>query len=626
MTADKQGDLGLHLLKSVFGFSQFRPYQEEIIKAICRGEDVFAVMPTGGGKSLCYQFPAVMLEGVCVVISPLLSLMKDQVDSARETGLRAATINSTTSPAEYGQALGAMEHGELDLLYVSPERFNHPPFQEILRQNKVSFFAIDEAHCISEWGHQFRPDYLELGSISKLFPNAPIAAFTATATARVAADIKTRLGLRSPFEIRASFDRPNLDYTVLRKEDLNKQLLEFLQTADGQPGIIYRGTRKKVEETATMLKKHGIAALPYHAGMTAPERSRVQEAFTYDRVQVIVATIAFGMGIDKPNVRFVIHADLPKNIEGYYQETGRAGRDGAPARCLLLFGYQDVVIQNSFIDQYDDETLKEVTRAQLNQMIRYAESDECRRKAILRYFGEEYTQENCGHCDFCRGAIKRVDATVDAQKALSAIQRTGNRFGIGHLIDILVGAKTERIRKFGHDRLPTYGVGKDKSKKYWHYLFNALVCKEAAKMRPDFDYPIPQTASLGVRILRGEESFELIEFAEIEKKPRTPKRSSKRAGKGNEPGSERGNAFENADLFEILRRRRTELAAAKHLPPYRIFNDKTLLDMAERRPMTPEELLEISGVGEYKMKRYGQDFLDVIAEYIADLPVPEGNE
>ena len=520
----KPDDIGVRLLKSVFGFSRFRPYQEEIIKAICRGEDVFAVMPTGGGKSLCYQFPAVVLKGVCVVISPLLSLMKDQVDSARETGLRAATVNSTTTASEYGKAVGALERRELDLLYISPERFNSPGFAEKLSNSSVSFFAIDEAHCISEWGHQFRPDYLQLGRIRELFPDAPIAAFTATATDRVAADIRQRLGLRRPFEIRASFDRPNLDYTVQRKDDLNRQLLDFLKTANGQPGIIYRGTRKKVEETAQTLRKHGISAMPYHAGMDPVQRAKVQEAFTYDRIQVVVATIAFGMGIDKPNVRFVIHGDLPKNIEGYYQETGRAGRDGAPSRCLLLFGYQDVVLQNSFIEQYEDPKTREVTREQLKQMIRYAESDECRRKAILRYFGEEYTQENCGHCDYCRGAIRHVDATVDAQKALSAMQRTGNRFGIGHLVDVLVGAKTERVRRFAHDRLPTYGVGKDKPKKYWHFLFNALVCKGAARMRSDSEYPIPQTAEYGFGILRGDETFELIDFAPAETKKRTSKK------------------------------------------------------------------------------------------------------
>ncbi|MCR5358399.1 MAG: DNA helicase RecQ [Thermoguttaceae bacterium] len=621
--ANEPDNLGVHLLKSVFGFSAFRPYQEDIIKAICRGEDVFAVMPTGGGKSLCYQFPAVVLEGVCVVISPLLSLMKDQVDSARETGLRAATINSTTSASEYGNALGAMQRKELDLLYISPERFNSPGFVEKLLNNTISFFAIDEAHCISEWGHQFRPDYLQLGRIAELFPGTPIAAFTATATDRVTADIKSRLGLRHPFEIRASFDRPNLDYTVLRKDDLNRQLLDFLKTADGQPGIIYRGTRKKVEETALMLKKHGISALPYHAGMTTEERNAVQESFTYDRVQVVVATIAFGMGIDKPNVRFVIHGDLPKNIEGYYQETGRAGRDGAPARCLLLFGYQDVLLQNSFIEKYEDPQTREVTRAQLKQMIRYAESDECRRKAILRYFGEEYPNENCGHCDYCRGAIKHVDATVDAQKALSAMQRTRNRFGIGHLVDVLVGAKTERIRKFAHDALPTYGVGKDKPKKYWHFLFNALICKGAARMRPDTDYPIPQTAELGFGILRGSETFELIDFAPTETKKRPAKKTRSRGARGTAAARRYAADSGDSDLFDVLRRRRTEIAAAYHIPPYRIFSDSTLLDMAERKPMTPDELLQVSGVGEYKMERYGQDFLDAIAEYIAESPGEE---
>ena len=620
----KPDDIGVRLLKSVFGFSRFRPYQEEIIKAICRGEDVFAVMPTGGGKSLCYQFPAVVLKGVCVVISPLLSLMKDQVDSARETGLRAATVNSTTTASEYGKAVGALERRELDLLYISPERFNSPGFAEKLSSSSVSFFAIDEAHCISEWGHQFRPDYLQLGRIRELFPDAPIAAFTATATDRVAADIRQRIGLRRPFEIRASFDRPNLDYTVQRKDDLNRQLLDFLKTADGQPGIIYRGTRKKVEETAQTLRKHGISAMPYHAGMEPDQRSKVQEAFTYDQIQVVVATIAFGMGIDKPNVRFVIHGDLPKNIEGYYQETGRAGRDGAPSRCLLLFGYQDVVLQNSFIEQYEDPKTREVTREQLKQMIRYAESDECRRKAILRYFGEEYTQENCGHCDYCRGAIRHIDATVDAQKALSAMQRTGNRFGIGHLVDVLVGAKTERVRRFAHDRLPTYGVGKEKPKKYWHFLFNALICKGAARMRSDSEYPIPQTAEYGFGILRGNETFELIDFAPSETKKRASKKTRRRGGKGtaNEPAFEPG----DTGLFDVLRQRRTEIAAARHIPPYRIFGDSTLLEMAERKPMTREELLDITGVGEYKMKRYGQDFLDVIAEYIAESPEPEESE
>jgi ATP-dependent DNA helicase RecQ len=372
-----------------------------------------------------------------------------------------------------------------------------------------------------------------------------------------------------------------------------------------------------------MLKKRGVSALPYHAGMTSDERAQVQESFTYDRVQVIVATIAFGMGIDKPNVRFVVHGDLPKSIEGYYQETGRAGRDGAPARCLLLFGYQDVILQNSFIEQYEDEKTREVTREQLNRMIRYAESDECRRKAILRYFGEVYERENCGACDFCRGAIKRVDATIDAQKALSAIERTGNRFGIGHLTDLIVGAKTERIRKFGHDALPTYGVGKDKSKKYWYFLFNALICKGAARMRPDSEYPIPQTTPFGYQILKSREMFELIDFADKLAKRRAVKKSRRSGSKGT-GRVQRSSDPEMPELFDVLRRRRTELAALLRIPPYRIFSDNTLIEMAERRPMTREELLEISGVGEYKMKRYGNDFLEVIAEYVSHA-VPEAD-
>lgn len=614
MTAEKGDRKRKRLLKSVFGFDRFRPFQEEIVNAICNKNDVFAVMPTGGGKSLCYQFPAVLLDGVCVVISPLLSLMKDQVDSACETGIRAATINSTTSAAAYGAAMGAMERSELDLLYISPERFNSPNFQERLGRMAISFFAVDEAHCISEWGHQFRPDYLELGRIADLFPDVPIAAFTATATERVARDIKNRLRLRTPFLVRASFNRPNLDYSVVRKDDLKKQLMKFLNTMPNEPGIIYRGTRKNVEETAAMLKKEGFSVYPYHAGMSAEERNRVQENFTYDRVQVIVATIAFGMGIDKPNVRFVVHADLPKNIEGYYQETGRAGRDGAPAKCLLLFGYQDVVLQQSFIEKYEDPAVRRIAREQLDQMIKYAESDQCRRKAILGYFGEEYSEENCGHCDYCRGAIKRADATVDAQKALSAMYRTGNRFGIGHLSDILVGKATPRVKEFGHDQLPTFGVGRDRTKFYWRFLINALVCRGIAAMKPDCDYPIPQVTPLGIRVMKGQETFSIIEFlanAKQEKRERKRKQDSRIV----DP--------KDQDLFEMLRIRRKEIASERNVPPYVVFTDQTLIDIAARKPLTPEELLEISGVGNRKVEQYGDDILELIEDYIRSSPEPE---
>ncbi|MDO5552381.1 MAG: DNA helicase RecQ [Planctomycetia bacterium] len=602
-------------LRQIFGFDSFRPNQEEIVKAILSGRDVFAVMPTGGGKSLCYQFPAVILEGVCVVVSPLLSLMKDQVDSASELGIRAATLNSTTTRSGFGQTVGAMENGKLDLLYVSPERFNTPGFLERLAAVKIAFFAIDEAHCISEWGHQFRPDYLALKQIVDVFPNVPIAAFTATATPQVAQDIQKQLRLRNPFSVRASFDRPNLSYQVVYKEDLNSQLVTFLKSVPGQSGIIYRGTRKKVEETADLLSKQGFDVRHYHAGMSDSERDWVHDAFSQDRVQIIVATIAFGMGIDKSNVRFVVHADLPKNLEGYYQETGRAGRDGSPSQCLLLFGYQDIILLKSFIDKYEDPKIRDITWRQLLEMIRFAEADQCRRKALLHYFGEEYSSDNCGNCDFCNNEIHRVDATIDSQKALSAMQRTGNRFGIGHLVDVLVGAKTAKIKQFQHDALPTYGVGSDRSKPYWRFLINALVYRGAAAMKPDCDYPVPQVTPYGWAILRGTEQVEIIQFPSL-------KKQSKTKVVNEDPCTDATHS--DHFLFEQLRQRRKEIARERRVPPYVIFTDKTLLDMANRKPITEEDMQKIAGMSERKMEKYGAPFLELITEYVmATVDEPE---
>ena len=598
------------VLRQLFGFDSFRPNQESIVKAILAGRDIFAVLPTGGGKSLCYQFPAVILDGVCVVVSPLLSLMKDQVDSARELGIRAVTLNSTTGKRDFVQAVQAMENGKLDLLYISPERFNTPGFIERLTKIKIAFFAIDEAHCISEWGHQFRPDYLALRQIVDVFPNVPIAAFTATATAEVSADIQKQLRLREPFCVLASFDRPNLSYQVVYKDDLGSQLVTFLKSVPGQSGIIYRGTRKKVEETAEMLTKQGFDVRPYHAGMSDTERAWVQDAFSTDRIQIIVATIAFGMGIDKSNVRFVIHADLPKNIEGYYQETGRAGRDGSPSQCLLLFGYQDIILQKSFIDKYEDPQVRDTTWRQLQEMIKFAEADQCRRKALLRYFGEVYPADNCGNCDFCNDEIHRVDATIDAQKALSAMQRTGNRFGIGHLVDVLTGAKTARVKKFKHNTLKTYGVGSDKAKPYWRFLINALVYKGAAAMKPDCDYPVPQVTQYGWEILHGKESVEIIQFPTLKKQARSK----------TENEDVLTNSIHNDhELFEQLRKRRKEVAQERGVPPYAIFTDKTLLEMANQKPIIAEDMLKITGVGERKMEAYGTAFLELIGEYVMSI-------
>ena len=445
-------------LRKVFGFQQFRPNQESIISSILNKKDVFAVMPTGGGKSLCYQLPAKVMDGTTVVISPLISLMKDQVDAALENGISAAFINSSLSSEETSSVFRSLRTNSLDLLYIAPERFAMSGFLETLKTISISFFAVDEAHCISEWGHDFRPDYLSLSQIAKTFPEIPVAAFTATATHKVQKDIIAKLSLRSPFTVRASFNRDNLFYRVESKRNLNSQVLDILGKYDGEPGIIYRTTRDAVTDMAAMLKEKGIRALPYHAGLPQETRKINQEAFNRDEVQVIVATIAFGMGIDKSNVRFVIHGDLPKNMEGYYQETGRSGRDGEPADCVLFFGRGDIPKIKYFIDQVPDDRERALSNEKLNQMVRYASHNVCRRRQLLEYFNESYEKENCGACDICTGKVEKVDVTTDAQILMSAVSRTGQRFGTMHIIDIVTGANTKRIRDLEHDKVKTYSA------------------------------------------------------------------------------------------------------------------------------------------------------------------------
>jgi len=597
-------------LSEIFGFRSFRPHQEEIVRAILDNQDVFAVMPTGGGKSLCYQLPAHIKTGVCVVVSPLISLMKDQVDAANANGLRAGTLNSMTTATERQKVGDAIRSGQLDLLYVSPERFNTDLFIERLKTIDIAFFAIDEAHCISEWGHDFRPDYLALSRIVPEFPNIPVAAFTATATPQVAKDIVNRLALRSPHLTRASFNRANLFYAVQPKIDADRQIFEFLQDrlqnrGGGESGIIYRTTRKNVEATAEYLRAKGLTARPYHAGMEDRERIEVQEAFRRDECPIIVATIAFGMGIDKSNVRFVIHGDLPKNIEGYYQETGRAGRDGEPARCLLLFGRQDIVTHKFFANQIEDANVKEIAFTQLQQMIRFADHDGCRRAGVLAYFGEPFPGANCNACDICCGDVERTDATIEAQKALSAMHRTGGRFGAGHITDILVGANTEKIRERKHDQLPTYGVGKEHDKKYWRSLIDALLAQGLASI-DDPQYPTPRVTDKGWQVLRKECTFQMIRSA--------PSKKSKAKPKG-------GSVEQYSEgLFEHLREIRVDLARAGNVPPYVVFSDRSLHEMSAYFPTTPEEFLQISGVGKHKLEVYGQPFLDAIAQYVTEHP------
>lgn len=589
----------LTTLHKVFGFSGFRPNQEEIVRAILDGRDVFAVMPTGGGKSLCYQLPAVILRGTALVLSPLIALMKDQVDGALANGIRAAYLNSTLPFEEQTQVASQLRDGQLDLLYVAPERFAQEGFRQLLRESPVSLAVIDEAHCMSEWGHDFRPDYLTLSSLSQLLPDVPIAAFTATATHRVQEDTLHKLGLRNPLIVRASFDRPNLAYDVLFKDNGRQQLLELLRKYKGQAGIIYRTSRKSVNETANMLQEKGIRALPYHAGLPDEERKRNQEAFIRDEADVIVATIAFGMGIDKPNIRFVIHADLPKSIEGYYQETGRAGRDGEPAHCTLLFSQGDIPKVRFFIDTIIDEEERAKALDALSRVVTFASSSVCRRKSLLDHFGETYPKENCASCDICLGTKEMVDCTREAQMILSAIARTDQRFGATHIIDIVTGSRNRKLLELGHDRLKTYGVGKEKSKKFWRQLLDELLAQKIVAKSEGL-YPTLYLLKPALPLLKGKATVEM-------QKPLSKARSK-------EPPAEQAGNYDST-LFEKLRILRKNLAQELGMPPYIVFSDRALKEMAALLPEDEAAMLKVSGVGEVKLKRFAKAFIEIIREH-----------
>ncbi len=604
--AGRWSDAELHgALARVFGYTAFRPHQIEIVKGILGGHDSLSIMPTGGGKSLCFQLPSHLMDGVCVVISPLISLMKDQVDAACANGLRAAALNSSLSPGGHRAVREALASGELDLLYISPERLSAPGFWDALASWPVSFFAVDEAHCISQWGHDFRPDYLALSGLVERFPQCPVAAFTATATPEVERDILSRLGLREPRLIRASFDRPNLFYHVLPKEEPHAQLLSFLGGHEGESGIVYRSTRRKVEETAAFLQKKGVKAEAYHAGLPDAERMRVQEAFRRDECPVVVATVAFGMGIDKPDVRFVAHLDLPKNVEGYYQETGRAGRDGDPAHCLLLYSAADMAQLLYFARQTEDEEQRSIAEKHAYAMLEYAERNQCRRKALLSYFGEDFEEPNCGGCDVCTGEIQEEDYTIEAQKALSAMVRSGCRFGRVLIMDILMGADNRRIRETGFQHLPTYGVGKDRTRRFWKYLIDALTRQGLAAIEGE-EYPYLRVTETGWETLRGA-PFRALRIVET------------RARRNR---AERDGASQDMDvddtLFQLLRAERRRLAEAAQVPPYVVFHDRALREMAAGKPASREAMLGIAGVGERKLAQYGDAFLVVIARYISE--------
>jgi ATP-dependent DNA helicase RecQ len=601
----------LETLKTIFGFQSFRPNQASIINNILNKQDVFAVMPTGGGKSLCYQLPAKILQGTTIVISPLISLMKDQVDAALENGLTAAFMNSSLNTQEMADVYRMLKYNKLKLLYIAPERFVMPHFLETLKAVPISLFAIDEAHCVSEWGHDFRPDYLGLSILPKMFPDVPVAAFTATATQKVQEDIISRIGLRSPQIVRASFDRPNLFYEVKRKEKVDLQILEFIKGHSGEPGIIYRTTRDSVMDTADFLVSKGISALPYHAGLKTDERNNNQEAFNRDEASVIVATIAFGMGIDKSNIRFIIHADLPKNIEGYYQETGRAGRDGGPAHCLLFFGRGDIPKIRYFIDQVSDEQERSIAIEKLNQTIGFATHNVCRRKQLLHFFGEDYPLDNCGTCDICSGGVEQVNITVDAQIIMSALSRTQQRFGAGHIIDIVTGADTKRVRELKHNEIKTYGAGKQNDKKYWRYIVDELLAQ--GLIRQDGDrYPVLKLTQKGSAVLYGDDQVAALKRASI--RPDRGDAKKKGIGKSNESHSY------DEDLFGRLRKVRKNIAEEQQVPPYIIFSDKTLHEMCRYYPESFSDMRKISGVGDAKLERYGDFFLREIAKYLTANP------
>ncbi|MBA4374321.1 MAG: DNA helicase RecQ [Thermodesulfovibrio sp.] len=611
--SDNNSPAILDTLKTVFGFQSFRPNQESIVKSILARRDVFAVMPTGGGKSLCYQLPAVLLPGTAVVISPLIALMKDQVDAAVANGIPAAFMNSSMDAAEISEVYRLLKYNKIRLLYIAPERFAMPHFLESLKSADISFFAIDEAHCVSEWGHDFRPDYLGLSLIPQAFSGVPVAAFTATATPKVQEDIINRIGLRNPQVVRASFNRPNLFYQVRPKSKVESQILEFLRDHRGEAGIIYRTTRDSVTETAGFLQSKGIAALPYHAGLPSEERSRNQVAFNRDEAQVIVATIAFGMGIDKSNVRFVIHADLPKNIEGYYQETGRAGRDGEPAVCLLFFGRGDIPKIRYFINAMTDERERSLAVEKLNQTVGFASHNICRRRQLLAFFGEDYPEENCGGCDICTGSAEQVDITTDAQIIMSAVSRTGQRFGIGHIIDIVSGADTKRIRELRHNEIKTYGAGKDRDKKHWRSVMDELIA-QGALLQEGEPYPVLNITTKGSDILFGRENFTAL------KKEEPKAKAGRRTA---------GDAEYDEALFDRLRAARKRLAEVQQVPPYIIFSDKTLHEISRQYPATLPALRKISGVGDAKLERYGEDFLAAILTYLEENPgisAPERDE
>ena len=602
-----------HALKVVFGYDSFRPLQQEIMLASLAGRDAVAVLPTGAGKSLCYQLPALVREGLTVVASPLIALMKDQVDQMQAAGVAATFINSTLDADEFRARCAELDRGEHRILYVAPERLVTPEFLARLARWKVAALAVDEAHCISEWGHDFRPEYRQIRAVRRAFPHAPVLALTATATPGVQGDIATQLELRDPAVFVASFDRPNLAYRVVAKEDAREQTVAFVRSRGDESGIVYCQSRRSAEAVAEALERAGITARPYHAGLAAEVRARNQEAFLRDEVRVVAATIAFGMGINKPNVRFVVHADLPKNIEGYYQETGRAGRDGIASECLLLYSRGDVAKHLHFLNDIADDGARAVAKAQLDQIVAFAESATCRRTALLRYFGEIRDDANCGGCDNCLTPRETEVVTTDAQKLMSCVlrieQKSGFRVGLQHLSEVLAGADTEKIRRWFHNELSTYGAGKDRPRASWVSLGRQLLQEGYLEIAGD-GFAVVRVTERGLDALKSRSEIRVT-------KPVAPVATAA-AGRARDRGSARGGgvaALADADmpLFDRLRALRKRLADARGVPPYVVFSDVTLRALATEKPQTKDEFLAIVGIGEKKYADFGSDFAAEIA-------------
>ncbi len=594
----------LEILKQRYGYPAFRGSQAAVIETALQGRDSVVLMPTGGGKSICYQIPGMIRDGLALVVSPLIALMQDQVYALRQLGFNAAFLNSSLTPDQRQQINRQLDCNQVEILYVAPERLVQPDTLQRLAQCKLSLIAIDEAHCVSQWGHDFRQDYLALGMLRKYFPGTPRMALTATANQRTRQEIADKLELNSPAFFISSFDRPNIKYLVQPKIDARKQLQTFLQTHQGESGIVYCLSRKKVEQTADWINSRGYTALPYHAGFDSETRASHQQRFLVEDGIIMVATIAFGMGIDKPDVRFVAHLDLPKSMESYYQETGRAGRDGLPADAWMVYGLQDVVrLSRMLAESHASEQFKRVERSKLEALLGWCEVSRCRRIALLEYFGES-RDAPCGNCDICITPPQTWDATVDAQKLLSCIVRTGQRFGAAHVIDVLKGKSSDKIEQHRHHQLGTFGIGADKSDPHWRSIIRQLMV-QGFLFADAQRYGALTLNEKSRPLLRGESELTLRQDAVVAKSAsRSPAKP-----RANVPPGIQG---QDAELWQALKTCRMELAKANGVPPYVIFHDSTLEEMMFRQPRTLEEMLSISGVGETKLARYGEKFLSIL--------------